>query len=46
MQEGLDNNDVLMYSTLNEGKLLIAENYKKNSKSIQKCLSPIHWQKT
>ena len=29
MQEGLDNNDVLMYSTLNEGKLLIAENYKK-----------------
>ena len=29
MQEGLDNNDVLMYSTLNESKLVIAEKFLK-----------------
>ena len=27
MQEWLDNNDVLMYSTLNEGKSVIAERF-------------------
>ena len=33
MQEWLDNNDILMYSTYNEGKTLIAERFIKISKA-------------
>ena len=33
MQEGLDNNDILMYSTHNEGKSVIAEMFIKTLKS-------------
>ena len=33
MQEWLDNNDVLMYSTHNEGKSMIAKSYIKTLKA-------------
>ena len=33
MQEWLDNNDILMYSTYNEGKSVIAERFKKTWKA-------------
>ena len=33
MQEWLDNNDILMYSTHNEGKSVIAERFIKTLKS-------------
>ena len=36
MQEWLDNNDILMYSTYNEGKSAIAEIFIKTLKSIKK----------
>ena len=32
IQEWLDNNDILMYSTHNEGKSVIAERFYKNTK--------------
>ena len=33
MQEWLDNNDILMYSTLNDGKSIIAEKFVKALKA-------------
>ena len=35
MQEWLDNNDILMYSTLNEGKAVIAGRFIKTQKSLK-----------
>ena len=35
MQEWLDNNDILMYTTYNEGKLVIPERLIKTLKSLK-----------